>query len=311
VAAAPDWIARLRASLGSEKVAMVSILATEGSAPRGAGVRMLVGADWQHGTIGGGRLEYQAIEQARAVLDHAAGSWRIQDYPLGPLLGQCCGGRVRLMIEHVDPAGTAWIEEAVAGRMLVSRLAEDRVVRTVEQRALSTPLPARGDRPGVGTVIVDRVGQERHPVALFGAGHVGQAVAAALAPLPFSLAWFDSREEYASVPGVTPIATADLGACIADIAPGAAILILTHDHDLDYRITVEALKSPAAFVGLIGSATKRARFLARLARDGVDAARLTCPIGLADVRGKEPEVIAISVAAQMLALFLGTPSLVR
>lgn len=302
MAAVPDWITRLRASLGAGKVAMVSILATEGSAPRGAGVRMLVGPDWQHGTIGGGRLEYQAIEQARAVLDHAPGSWRIQDYPLGPLLGQCCGGRVRLMIEHVDAADAAWVGQVETGQMLVSRFEEGRIARSLSDRGLPTILSARGDRPGAGAELIDRVGEDRRPLYLFGAGHVGQAIAAAIAPLPFSLAWFDTRESQATMAGVVHLDPGDIARCIAEAPADAAILILTHDHDLDYRIAVAALQGPAPFVGLIGSATKRARFLARLARDGIDSTRLTCPIGLPDVRGKEPEVIAISVAAQLLAM---------
>ena len=93
--------------------------------------------------------------------------------------------------------------------------------------------------------------------------------------------------------------------CAREAADGAAILILTHDHGLDYRLTAAALRSPARFIGLIGSQTKRARFLSRLARDGVSAearGRLTCPIGLPGVTGKEPDVIAVALLAQVLQL---------
>ena len=102
-----DWADTARAALVREPTALVTILATEGSAPRGAGARMVVTADALHGTIGGGALEYRVAEQARAILDLPPGSWRVQDYPLGPLLGQCCGGRVRLLVERLDAVITA------------------------------------------------------------------------------------------------------------------------------------------------------------------------------------------------------------
>src|SRR6185503_7845125 len=97
----PDWISDGRAALAEGPAALVTILATEGSAPRGPGARMVVTETGLAGTIGGGALEHQVTEQARALLTHPPGSWRVQDYPLGPLLGQCCGGRVRLLVERL------------------------------------------------------------------------------------------------------------------------------------------------------------------------------------------------------------------
>lgn len=288
--------------LPTEPVAMVTVLATEGSAPRGAGTRMIVTSKDQQGTIGGGRLELQACEQARIILGQPAGAWRIQDYPLGPLLGQCCGGRVRLMVEHVDPANSGWLDQAATGRMLISQLESSRVSRSVDEEAPLAKIAARGERPGPGTVIVDRIGEHRRALYLFGAGHVGRAVAHAITPLPFTLAWFDTREDTATLAGAVYVPVDDLAGCITDVPAGVAILILTHDHALDYALTAAALQSAASFVGLIGSATKRARFLSRLSRDGIDAARLTCPIGLPGVAGKEPAVIAAATAAQLLAL---------
>jgi xanthine/CO dehydrogenase XdhC/CoxF family maturation factor len=93
-----------------------------------------------------------------------------------------------------------------------------------------------------------------------------------------------------------------MAACAGSADSDTAVVILTHDHGLDYRLTAAALASEALYVGLIGSETKRARFLSRLAKDGVDATRLTCPIGLPGPRGKEPEVIAIATLAQLLML---------
>ena len=295
------WAERLREGTGP--VALVTVLASEGSAPRGAGTRMLVDATASHGTIGGGQLEYRAIEQARAILGETAGRWRVQDYPLGPLLGQCCGGRVRLLIEHVDRARLDWLANVQEGAILHTMLHAGYVTRDVATGTPRVP-SARGERPGIGATFVERLGGRRRPLYLFGAGHVGQAIAARAVGLPIRLCWFDTRPDYAAVPGVIHIADDEIETCIADAPTDAALLILTHDHALDYRLTRAALAAgPFALVGLIGSATKRARFLARLAADGIaDPTHLACPIGLPGITGKEPEVIALSALAQILAL---------
>jgi xanthine dehydrogenase accessory factor len=297
-----DWVQAAKAAIyAGESATLVSVLATEGSAPRGPGTRMLVTASGIGGTIGGGALEHQAIAQARALLDLPPGAWRVQDYPLGPLLGQCCGGRVRLLVEHLDRQESDWIGKA---GVLATQFGEAGLVRTVlGEREPVAALPARGSKPAVGDRIVERLGGETLPVLLFGAGHVGRAVARAIEGLPVNLAWFDTRAETGEVPGVTVIDEATVEQCLDEVAsPEAVILIMTHDHGLDYRLSVAALRSPARFVGLIGSGTKRARFLSKLARDDVDAARLTCPVGVAGIEGKEPAVIAISVAAQLMQL---------
>jgi xanthine dehydrogenase accessory factor len=299
------WIGWLR-RLGDRPTAMISILATEGSAPRGSGTRMLVWADGQEGTIGGGQLELRAVAQARGVLDLPPGAWRVQDYPLGPLLGQCCGGRVRLMVEHLDPAACDWLHDAEPGRMLETRLEEGAVRRAVHVRETATRQSARGDRPGSGSRMVEPVGERPRPFYLFGAGHVGQAIARHLTGLPFQLAWFDTRPEQAAIDGVTVVDEETVADCLADAPRHAAVAILTHDHPLDYHLVLAALAGkPLAFVGLIGSSTKIARFRSRLQADGVSEealARLTAPIGLPGVRGKEPDVIAIAILAQLLTL---------
>jgi xanthine dehydrogenase accessory factor len=300
-----QWIGWLR-RLPDKPTAMISLLATEGSAPRGAGTRMLVWQDGQEGTIGGGQLELRAIEQARAVLALPRGTWRVQDYPLGPLLGQCCGGRVRLMVEHLDPAALDWLHDAEPGRMLETRLEDGAIRRAVHLRETATRQSARGERPLPGARIVEPVGERPRPVYLFGAGHVGQAIARHMTGLPFQLAWFDTRPEQAAIDGVTLVGEEDIADCLADAPADAAVAILTHDHPLDYHLTLTALSGkPLAFVGLIGSSTKIARFQSRLKADGVSeeaVARLTAPIGMPGVRGKEPDVIAIAVLAQLLTL---------
>ena len=302
------WLRELARTEGPEAhpAALVSVLASEGSAPRGAGTRMLVTAEMLRGTIGGGQLEFRAIEQARAILAFPPGMWRIQDYPLGPLLGQCCGGRVRLLIEHVDPAALGWLADAAEERVLVSRLAPGRIERHIGCGAAPTALSARGDRPRDGATFAEIVGERRRPFYLFGAGHVGQAIARHAAHLPLRLAWFDTRPLFETIDGVAIVADSGIAQCVAEAPGDAAIVILTHDHALDYALTRAALeRPPVAFIGLIGSGTKRARFLSRLERDGVSAdarARLTCPIGVAGVKGKAPDVIAIATLAQLLQL---------
>ena len=124
--------------------------------------------------------------------------------------------------------------------------------------------------------------------------------------MPLRLAWFDTRAELGAVAGVTVVAESAIAQCVAEAPDEAAVVILTHDHALDYTLTLAALsRPPLAFTGLIGSRTKRARFMARLERDGISAearGRLTCPIGLPGVMGKEPDVIAVALLAQLLQL---------
>jgi len=292
-----DWTPQARAALQEGPAALVTILATEGSAPRGPGTRMIVTGTGLAGTIGGGALEHQVMEQARALLAHPSGSWRVQDYPLGPLLGQCCGGRVRLLVERLAevPEGEGPYEV--------------RLGDTLERKAATArpvTLPARGAKPEAGGFFVEPDESDRLPVLMFGAGHVGKAIAMRAEGLPLHLAWYDSRPEAAETPGVVLADEEAMAACAASAGADMAVVILTHDHGLDYRLAAAALASPARYVGLIGSATKRARFLSRLEKDGIGHARLTCPIGLPGPKGKEPEVIAIATLAQLLTLRSGT-----
>jgi len=289
-----DWTKQAREALRQGPAALVTILATEGSAPRGPGARMVVTKKGLAGTIGGGALEHLSMAQARAILALQPGSWRVQDYPLGPLLGQCCGGRVRLLVEHLEsvPDGEGPFEVTLT----------DRVERRLPPGERPGTMETRGPLPTAGARFLEPVEADCLPVHLFGAGHVGRAIAERAAGLPLAIAWYDSRPEMAEIPGVALSDEAEMTARAAEASDGEAVVILTHDHGLDYRLTAAALGSRARFVGLIGSKTKRARFLKRLAADGVDAARLTCPIGLPSISGREPEVIAIATLAQLLML---------
>ncbi|NDV87316.1 xanthine dehydrogenase accessory protein XdhC [Aurantimonas aggregata] len=258
----------LRAALeAGTPAALVTVVDARGSTPREAGVTMAVTATAIAGTIGGGRLEYDAIERARALL--AAGEDSADmDVPLGPEIGQCCGGRVLLTIRRVEAA-------------LMAKMLADEAAR-------------RFARP---TVLV------------FGAGHTGRALAAALALLPLNVRLIDSRPETLDgLPaGVTAIAAALPETEIVDAPPNAAFVVMTHAHSLDFLLAAAALaRGDAAYVGLIGSATKRERFRRHLeaAGQGADIARLTLPIGGAALRDKRPEVIAALTAAEILTCLL-------
>ncbi|MCO4054015.1 MAG: xanthine dehydrogenase accessory protein XdhC [Bosea sp.] len=250
---------------------LVTVADTRGSAPREPGAMMAVLRDGSYlGTIGGGALEWEAQVLARQLARAGEGLTRRIDRALGPDLGQCCGGRVVLDLRVFTAADAAEL-----ARLRLEAEARD----------------------------------GRQPLALFGAGHVGRALALALAPLPFRLCWIDSRDD-AFPPHLAANAeamlTGDPPAAVAALPAGSFVLVLTHDHALDLAITAAALsRDDLPFVGLIGSATKRARFQRRLRELGLTEHRiagLACPIGLPGIAGKEPAVIAASVAAQLLSV---------
>ncbi len=243
----------------------VSVERAEGSTPREAGAAMLVRESGDfHGTIGGGALEWEALHVARGLFAPGAEPVLVRDFSLGPELAQCCGGRVRLRFELYRPEDAARLD-AQDGAM------------------------------------------DATPLALFGAGHVGRALVLALAPLPFSIAWIDQRADVfpaAVPPNVTKHAPADPVAALDALAPDSFILVMTHSHPLDLAIVTHALAGTRfPFVGLIGSDTKRARFMHRMAEAGLSderRARLICPVGIAGIEGKEPAIIAASMAATLL-----------
>lgn len=249
------------------EVAIVRVRAVKGSTPRGTDAWMLVSATARLGTVGGGQLEYIAIDEARALLAKH-GPARDLSIPLGPGIGQCCGGRVALTLARLGRPARAGL------------LAQER-----ERRR---KLPA---------------------VHLFGAGHVGRALADALALLPVRVVLVDTREAElarAAVPAER-LLTAVPEDVVREAAPGGAFVVLTHDHALDFLIAREALaRGDARYVGMIGSKTKRASFekwCREVAGDRLDTRRLTCPIG---ARGggsgdKRPEVIAAFAAAEIIA----------
>jgi xanthine dehydrogenase accessory factor len=240
----------------------VQVLSHRGSVPREAGTHMLVTRDAVLGTIGGGHLELTAIAQSRQWL--AAGDTTPHDaeFALGPSLGQCCGGALTLRTQRLgDAALAAWRDNA-----------------------------------------------PRFFLQLYGAGHVGRAIVALLAGIDCRVQWIDERDSEFPPrplpPHIERLCVEPVEAEVAQAPSGAHYLVLTHSHDLDLRITEAILRrGDFAYLGLIGSRTKRARFVHRFEERGVPAeaiGRMTCPIGVPGIAGKEPEVIAVAVVAQLL-----------
>lgn len=258
---------QLFARLPLEDAVLVRVESTRGSVPREAGTWMAVWAEGLTGTIGGGQLEFQAVQEAREWLLEGRTIGQTRRYPLGPSLGQCCGGIVFLAFQRCGAA-----DEPALRRELAARLA---------------------------------------PVALFGGGHVGSALALLLSRLPFSVRWIDSRDGVfppSLPPGIETEFSEPIQDAVAQLAPGSRVLIMSFSHAEDLDIVRACLKrlrerDDLPYIGLIGSKTKWATFRHRLEERGFtadDMARITCPIGVAGISGKEPEVIAVGVAAQLL-----------
>jgi len=266
--------------LAREPAVLVRVDAAQGSVPREAGAWMAVFADSLVGTIGGGHLEYEAIARARALLQTTralpqeadeAGRPTPLRFALGPALGQCCGGVVYLAFERVSADDVPELGQRLAGG------------------------------PDGGLT----------PVALFGGGHVGHALVQVLSKLPFVLTWIDSRD------GVFPDGVLRRVVCehsdpvqsaVPGLAPQSRVLIMSFSHAEDLDVVAACLKrqrekADLPYIGLIGSKTKWATFRHRLEARGFTAeelAQVTCPIGVPGITGKEPEVIAVAVAAQLL-----------
>jgi xanthine dehydrogenase accessory factor len=282
-------------------VARVVIASVEGSSPREVGASMLVWECGQSGTIGGGALEYEAAARARMLLAGSIASVapKVERISLGPSLGQCCGGAVVLWTEAYDalPEVVAAVVARGTGEM---PLAVKRVLAAAR---------GQGVRPAAGLVagwLVEPVMEAERQVWVWGAGHVGRALVAVLAPLPgIAVTWVDVAAERfpEGVPeGVTVVPASD-PAVLADHAPvGGEHLVLTYSHALDLELCHRLLNRGFRSCGLIGSATKWGRFRSRLkalGHSGEAIARIRCPIG-DPALGKHPQAIAVGVAAELL-----------
>jgi xanthine dehydrogenase accessory factor len=252
--------------LATQDAVLVTVDTAEGSVPREPGAWMAVFAEAVLGTVGGGHLELQAIAEARRRLAGAGGE-PVLRYALGPSLGQCCGGVVHLRYERVGAA----------------------------------------DAPA----LAQRLRGPQAPLALFGGGHVGKALVDVLGTLPFAVTWIDSRDEIfpAQVPDNVRCEHSDpVHAAVAQLAPGSRVLVMSFSHAEDLDVVAACLRrlrerGDLPYVGLIGSKTKWATFRHRLEERGFrkqELAQVTCPIGIPGIAGKQPEVIAVAVAAQLL-----------
>ena len=257
---------RFLTRLTEEGAILITVHASRGSVPREKGAWMAVFSQGAEGTVGGGHLEFAAMAEARHRLSGAQGA-PVLHYALGPALGQCCGGEVHLRFESVAAADIDMLQMRLQAR--------------------------------------------RHPLALFGGGHVGHALVRVLTRLPLQVSWIDSRDEIFPVPvpsNVTCEHSDPVHAAVAQLAPGSRVLIMSFSHaeDLDVVaacLTRQRLQADLPYVGLIGSQTKWATFRHRLEARGFtpqELAHITCPIGVPGIVGKEPEVIAVAVAAQIL-----------
>jgi xanthine dehydrogenase accessory factor len=329
-----DWLYTVARQTGPASPAvLVTVAIVEGSVPREPGARMLVNAVRQWGTVGGGHLELRAAQAARAML--AGGeARRLERFPLGPGLGQCCGGVVHLAFELVDAAHRDHLAALAARRRDDSwRLvaldaapactpehAPPLALLDGQGRAVhgAAPVPAFDRTRGTHVLrdaagrrwLADLVAAPRAHLMLFGAGHVGAAIVRALAALPCRVTWVDERDDLfpADLPHNVTVEVTDTPEALAEHAPaGTCFLVMTHSHALDQRLAETILKRPSHdWFGLIGSSTKRTQFERRLLERGVARARLdamVCPIGVPGIEGKLPAVIAVGVAAQLLMVW--------
>jgi len=250
-----SWISALAdLQQQGEACVLVTIIEERGSTPRNAGSKMVVTAERIFETIGGGHLEYKAMEMAREMLASRSQETRLERFSLGSSLGQCCGGATVLLFEPM--------------------------------------------------------GQPQAQIAVFGAGHVGRALVPLLASLPCKVRWIDSREnEFPEhIPaGAQKIVNDEVVDEVESMPPGSYYIVMTHNHQLDLELTAAILKrGDFAYYGLIGSKTKRVKFEHRLRERGFEEAlmtRMRCPMGLAEVKGKLPVEIAVSIAGEVIATY--------
>jgi len=321
------WVQVVSEILSAEPACVRVVVAEiRGSAPREVGASMVIGAASAGGTIGGGMLEFVSLQNARKMLQHPSCAVRFETVPLGPNLGQCCGGQVTLCYQRLGRTEMEAISAAAGGAGKQMLLTGDgpaadglKIVPLAQLREFGVPEfavkrlhgTAMLNRTKNGRLFAEPLQSDRSRLFLFGAGHVGKELVHVLSRHELDVHWFDQRA--GQFPEHIPANTHRL--CVGDpvvhvsLAPqGTDFLVVTHDHALDLALCDAILrKGGFRFLGLIGSATKHARFLKRLREAGhgaAELARITCPIGLPGLASKKPEVIAVSIAAQLLSLSL-------
>ncbi|WP_299017697.1 xanthine dehydrogenase accessory protein XdhC [uncultured Photobacterium sp.] len=254
-----NWIHELaRLDEQGQACVIVTVLENKGSVPRNAGTKMLVTHDSIIATIGGGHLEYKAIQIAREMLQTGEHQLKVEQFNLSARLGQCCGGIATLSFEPIH--------------------------------------------------------RQEHHLALFGAGHVAKALLHIISTLPFRIIWVDPRHHLfpERLPAkTTKLVSDDPAEEVIHMPANSYYLVMTHNHQLDYEITRAIIKrEDFTYFGLIGSANKRKRFIHRLSQQGYSQSvinRMSCPIGIREVKGKHPAEIAVSIAAQLIACYQSQP----
>jgi xanthine dehydrogenase accessory factor len=333
-----EWLSALRDRQKSgEPCVLVTVAETRGSVPREAGAKMVVTADTAHGTIGGGQLEYEALHAAREMLAGGMAAAQLRRFGLGPSLGQCCGGAAQVLFERISAPAEGWltalmewighgepavlvtaIGDPVVGKLVVSSdvvagaLGDARrqagavaAARTMLEAADAGVRLEEGEDGGV--LLFEPIRPDGLHVVLFGAGHVGKALVQVLGQLQCRVTWVDGRPEQfpREVPPNVTVECTEMPQYAVERAPaGAAFLVMTHSHALDLTLCENILRrNDFAYFGLIGSATKRAKFVKRLEARGLPdevTRRMVCPIGIPGLSGKHPGEIAVAVAAQLL-----------
>lgn len=272
----------------------------KGSSPRETGTAMVVTDDGISGTIGGGALEFSAIETARKMLGTDRGSCS-QTIPLGPNLGQCCGGAVTLVFERFTkdtiPSGSQPFLRGIGSAS--ETLKVKRATKSMRNVSQGTQLL------WIDNWLIEPVVAQKQPLWIFGAGHVGRALIDVFWDLPFDITWIDTATDRFpnEIPDrVTQLIATDPTAVVKHAPSDAFHLILTYSHAIDLALCNSVLSGKFSYCGVIGSASKAARFRKRLTELGHSAqslSRLTCPIGNPDL-GKEPKAIALGVATELL-----------
>lgn len=291
-----------------ETCAMISVVQVAGSTPREVGASIVINKKGKfHGTIGGGNMENSSIAQALEMLKNMRVSYRLKKHLLGPDMGQCCGGAVSVLIEVFTKLDIELVKnfatlEAKQKINILTKLNGASAARHCVEIDEDATLGLNGDEQ-----VLMQYGKANTPVYMFGAGHVGKAIMLQMATLPFDVTWVDNRKS--EFPKYTPenftMICVNAPEQVLAAAPiNAHILILTHDHELDFKIAMAALlMNRFAYVGMIGSKTKRARFTSRFKKAGLseqEILRMSCPIGIEGIKSKKPVAIAISVVAEFL-----------
>ena len=319
------WLTDLQQLLAhGDAAVLVTVARVEGSAPREAGTKMIVTRDSARHTIGGGHLEWKAIESARQVLKEGmrmSHMRRLERFALGPSLGQCCGGAVVLAFERLDVADLGWLsslaKRVAAGQSTVRSVsfgpAPDAVMLSEPEPGVESADCLLWDGAGFeesSSLLTETIAPRDFAVVLFGAGHVGAALVRVLGTLQCHVRWVDERDAQFPPPELLQASNVTIDPndapdeAIDQAAPQTYFIVMTHNHTLDLELAERILRrGDFAFFGMIGSHSKRKQFEHRLAARGIDPAqiaRMKCPLGVDGIDDKSPEIIAISAAAQVL-----------